>query len=195
MPKLLLGALAAAIAMFITGFVFYATPLNMIAFGSLDAAQSANLQAALAQNIAHTGTYIAPDPATAAGTVLYGKGPVAMIHYNSAGFAASNMGGIIQGFIHELIVALILAFALFGIAVRVPDFASRARLVVLFAVAASALIHLGQPIWMHIDWAHAIFCFVADAAMLIAGGLVIARWFLPTAAATASTTASTARVP
>lgn len=181
MPKMLLGALAAAAAMFITGFLFYSTPLYMIAHASLDAAQSANVQAALAQNLAQTGTYIVPDPGTAAGTVLYGQGPVAMVHYNSAGFSVSDMSAVIQGFIHELIIALLLGFALLGIAGRVPDFGSRLRLVVLFSIAAAGLIHLGEPIWMHVDWAHAIFVFIADAAMLIVGGLVISRWFLPAA--------------
>lgn len=181
MPKMLLGAIAAAVAMFITGFIFYATPLYMIAHGSIDAVQSANIQAALARDLAQTGTYVIPDPGTAQGTVLYGKGPVAMVHYNLSGFPVSDMGAIVQGFIHELIVALILGFALLGIAARVADFGSRARLVVLFSVAAAALIHLGEPIWMHVDWAHAIYVFIADTVMLAVGGLVIARWFLPTA--------------
>ena len=60
MPRMLLGAIAAAVAMFILGFIFFATPLQFIGFGSVDAAQSANLQAALAQNIAATGTYVVP---------------------------------------------------------------------------------------------------------------------------------------
>lgn len=179
MPKMLLGALAAAVAMFITGFIFFATPLSLIGFDTLDAAQSTSLQAALAQNVPHTGTYAVPNPDTPQGTVLYGKGPVAMVHYNSDGFAVADMGVLVSGFIHEVVVALILGFALLGIAGRVYDFASRARLVILFSTAASALIHLGEPVWMHVDWAYAIYGFIADAAMLIVGGLVIARWFLP----------------
>ena len=88
---------------------------------------------------------------------------------------------LVQGFIHALIVALILGFALLGVAGRVTAPGDRMRLVVLFAIAGSALIHLGAPIWMHVDWPYAVYSFVADAAMLIAGGFVIARWFLPKA--------------
>lgn len=181
MPRMLLGAIAAAVAMFILGFIFFATPLQFIGFGSVDAAQSANLQAALAQNIAATGTYVVPNPASAEGTVLYGKGPIAMVHYNSMGFAVADMGVLIGGFVHMLVIALLIGFALLGVASRVTDFGSRARLALLFAVAGAAFIHLGEPVWMHVDWAYAIYGFVADGVMLAAAGLIIARWFLPRA--------------
>jgi hypothetical protein len=35
---------------------------------------------------------------------------------------------------------------------------------------------------MHHDWVHALYNFAANAAMLLAGGLVLARWFMPVAA-------------
>ncbi|MCJ8158736.1 hypothetical protein [Sphingomonas sp. LaA6.9] len=181
MPRMLIGALAAAVAMFITGFIFFASPLSLIAFRTVDDTRSASVQAALAQNIPATGTYVVPNPGTRAGTVLYGKGPVATVHYNAMGFPVASTSAVVSGFIHESIVALILGFALLGISGRVTDFASRGRIVVLFSVAASGLIHLGAPIWMRFDWTYAIYSFVADAAMLIVGGLVIARWFLPKA--------------
>ncbi|MBK7283535.1 MAG: hypothetical protein IPI83_03180 [Sphingomonadales bacterium] len=44
------------------------------------------MQTALAANLPKTGTYMVPDPSTQSGTTLYGKGPVAMVHYNSNGF-------------------------------------------------------------------------------------------------------------
>lgn len=181
MPKMLIGVLAAAVAMFITGFIFFATPLSLVAFRTVDDTRGASVQGVLAQNIPVTGTYVIPNPGTRDGTVLFGKGPVATVHYNSDGFPVASMGVIIQGFILDAIVALIIGFALLGVARRVTDFASRAQLVVLFSVAASVLIHLGEPIWTHVDWTYAIFTFIADAAMLIVGGLVIARWFLPKA--------------
>lgn len=179
MPKLLIGIFAAAVAMFVTGFIFYASPLSAIAYSSVDATQSANIQNALAQNMPATGTYVVPNFQTPEGTVMYGKGPVATVHYNSQGFSVENMNALLSGFIHELVVSLLIGLALWGIAERVADFGSRARLVVLFSIAATALIQLGQPIWMHHDWRYAIYVFIADAAMLIAAGLVLARWFLP----------------
>jgi hypothetical protein len=184
MIKLTLGAFAAAVAMFITGFIFYATPLSMIQYKGVGETQQAAVQGALAANLTTTGTgtYMIPSPTSAEGSVMYGKGPIATVHYNVKGYSSEDASGMIGGFVQEFIVCLILAFALSRLDRRVPDFASRAQIVVGFSVAASALISLGQPVWMHEDWAYAIYAFVADATMLAVAGLVIARWFLPTAA-------------
>jgi hypothetical protein len=182
MVKTITGAFAAAVAMFIAGFIFFASPLYLIGFSSAGEAQSAAIQASLASNLPHTGTYIVPNPSTPEGTVMYGKGPIALVHYNSNGFAASDVGVLVKGFIHNLIVCLIIAFALARLDRRIPDFASRARIVVMFSVASSALLHLGQPIWFHQGWVSAIYLFIADAVRLSVAGLIIARWFLPTSA-------------
>lgn len=181
MVRIVIGSLAGGLAMFIVGFLFFATPLQLIGYSGASEVQNATVQAALAQNLPGTGTYIVPSPMSAQGAVLYGKGPVAMVHYNSEGFSTSSMAVVVEGLIHEIIVALILGFALLGVAARVTDFASRARLVVLFSVGAAALTVLSDPIWMHQDWRYSIYVFVGDVAMLCAAGLVIARWFLPKA--------------
>ena len=182
MIKLATGAFAAAVAMFVTGFIFFATPLGQIAYAGADETQSAAVQAALAANLPKTGTYMIPDPSTQSGTTLYGQGPVATVHYNSKGFSLSDMSGIGYGFLQELIVCILIAAALSTLDRRIPDFASRARIVVLFSIAASALSNLGNPIWWHHDWAYWIYNFVAESVMLSVAGLVIARWFLPVAA-------------
>ena len=182
MIKLAIGAFAAAVAMFVTGFIFFATPIGMVAYSSANEVQSAAVQAALAANLPQTGTYMVPDPSTQSGTTLYGQGPVATVFYNSRGFSLSDMSGIGYGFVQELIVCILLAAALSTLDRRVPDFASRAKIVILFSIAASAMINLGNPIWLHHDWSYWTYTFIADAAMLIVAGLVIARWFLPVAA-------------
>jgi hypothetical protein len=182
MIKLAIGAFAAAVAMFVTGFIFFATPIGQLAFSGANETQSAAVQAALAANLPQTGTYMVPDPSTQSGTTLYGQGPVATVHYNSKGFSLSDMSGIGYGFVQELIVCILLAAALSTLDRRIPDFVSRARIVVLFSIAASALSNLGNPIWWHHDWAYWTYNFVAEAVMLSVAGLVIARWFLPVAA-------------
>jgi hypothetical protein len=182
MIKLAIGSFVAAVAMFVTGFIFFATPIGMIAYSSANETQNAALQAALAANLPQTGTYMVPDPSTQSGTTLYGQGPVATVHYNSKGFSLSDMSGIGYGFLQELIVCILLAGALSTLDRRIPDFASRAKIVVLFSIASSAMINLGNPIWLHHGWTYWTYSFVAEAAMLIAAGLVIARWFLPVAA-------------
>jgi hypothetical protein len=182
MFKLAIGSVAAAVAMFITGFLFFATPLGMIAYTGASDAQSASVQASLAANLPQTGTYMIPDPSTQAGTIMFGKGPIATVHYNSHGFSVTDMSSVIWGFVQELIVCLVLAGALSHLDRRIPDFGSRARIVILFSIAAAGMIRLGDPVWNHQDWAYGIYTFVAESAMLIVAGLVLARWFLPNAA-------------
>lgn len=183
MGRILIGAVAAAIAMFIIGFIFFGSGLQGLASHSLDDQQAAAVQQSLAMNLPETGTYTLPDPNKSnEQTVMYGRGPVATIHYNMKGFAATDSGSLIAGFILDIVTALLIGLALLGIGERAPDFGSRARLVVLFALGAAAYMHLGEPIWYHHDWTHFIYLFVADAAALIAAGLIIARWFLPKSA-------------
>jgi hypothetical protein len=184
MFKMALGAFVAAIAMFVTGFLFYATPLHNLAYQSLDDAKGAAVQGVLADNLVATGTgtYMIPNPATSAGGVGYINGPIATVHFNASGFPISDMSGLAWGFFHEFIICFLLGWALMGIDRRVPDYVSRGKTVIMFSLAASAFIHLGNPIWYHHDWTYAIYRFFADAIMLTVAGMILARWFLPVAA-------------
>ena len=179
MIRVIIGAVPAALAMFVIGFIFFATGLQTIASRGLDDPQAAAVRQSLASNLQGTGTYFVPDPdASSAQTVMYGQGPIATIHYNSNGFAAMDTTGMLGGLVLNFIVALLLGAALLGIDRRVSDFGSRARVVAIIAVAAAAFMHLGEPIYYHHDWPQFIYLFVADAAALIAAGLILSRWFL-----------------
>jgi hypothetical protein len=180
MFRVIIGAVPAALAMFVIGFLFFASGLQNISTRSLDDAQAAAVQQTLASSLQGTGTYTIPNPeGSAAQTVMYGKGPIATVHYNMAGFPAMDATALVGGLVLSFIVALLIGAALVGIDRRVPDFASRARVVVIMAVAASAFNHLGEPLYYHHDWGHFIYLFVADSLALVAAGLIIARWFLP----------------
>lgn len=179
MGRVIIGAAAAAIAMLVIGFIFYGTPLNRLHVGSLENTQAATVQQALAANLPETGTYHVPSTATPEQTIMYGQGPIATVHYNVGGYSSADPTAMIGGLVLDFVVALLMGAALIGIDRRVPDFGTRARVVVLFAIAASAYIHLGGPVWYHHDWGHFIFRFVVDALTIAAGGLIVARWFLP----------------
>lgn len=183
MTRVIIGAVAAAIAMFIIGFIFFATPLTRIGTASLDNAQAATVQQALAANLPRTGTYFVPGADTPEQTVMYGQGPIATVHYNVGGFPTADTGAIVGGLILDYVVALLIGIGLLAVGRQVTDFPSRARLVVAFSVAAGIFMHLGEPIWYHHDWGHFLYLFVADVLALAVAGLVIARWFLPKAIA------------
>ena len=178
MIKLAIGSVAAAVAMFIAGFLYFAGPIATMAYSKANEVQIAAVQTALAANLPQTGTYMVPDPATQSGTTLYGKGPVATVHYNSRGFPVESAGGMAWGFVLYLAAAVLMAAALS----QVPDFRSRALVVACFAVTGSALTILTDPIFLHQDWTYAIFGFVGSVIVLLVGGLVLARWFMPSAA-------------
>jgi hypothetical protein len=183
MIRIVIGSVVGGAVMFVVGFIFWATPLAALGYSHAGEAQSAAVQTALAQNLSHTGRYIVPDVTTQGGTVLYGRGPVATVDYNSKGYATTDNGSLIGGLVQEIVVVLMFGLALLPICARVPDFESRARVVVGISAAAAVMIALSDPIFEHADWRFAIYAVVADIAMLAAGGLVLARWFLPHAGA------------
>lgn len=174
MVRTMIGGLLGGIAMFITGFIFWGTPLSALAFSRAGDQASANLQAAMAQALTPTGTgvYVIPDPATAQGTILYGRGPVAQIFYNEGGFPVMDSGALIGGLILSLVVGVIIALAL---RFALGDFASRARITILFALAAVLWLHIGQAVFNHAPWAYMLYLAFSDFVALAAAGLIAAK--------------------
>lgn len=177
--RAVIGGLAGAIAMFAVGILFWASPLNHLAYANTDENRGAAVQLALATNLPHTGRYQIPDMNTAGGTTLYGRGPVATIDYNTGGFSTSDPATMIGGFVQEAAASLMIAFTLFAISFRVTDFTSRFRVALGLSAAATVMITLSDPIFAHGPWAFAIYNLVACLAMLTASAFVITRWFLP----------------
>ena len=179
MGRMIIGALVAAVAMFFIGFIFFGPlGLNHIATGSVTDAQAAAIQQSLSANLPNTGTFVVPSPESSPPqTVMYGQGPIATIHYNTAGFAAMDTKALGIGFAFDFLIALLIGIALLGIEGRVPDFGSKARVAMIIAVAGSAYNHLSEPIYYHHDWPHFVYAFVADGLMLAAAGFILA-WFL-----------------
>jgi len=173
--RALIGGVAAAVAMFIIGFIFFATPLHKLGTGSLDNAQAAAVQLAMAQNIPESGTYFVPSGDTPEQAGMYSRGPVATVHYNTNGYSIADPASMIGGFLHRLVVCLLMAVGLYTLSLHVPDFGTRVRLLVLGVVGAAVFMRLGQPIWYHQDWGHAIYLFIADSVAMIVAGLVILK--------------------
>jgi hypothetical protein len=175
MARALIGALIGAVAMFIIGFIFFATPLTKLGAATVDNAQAAAVQQAMAANLPRTGTYYVPSADTPEQTVMYGQGPVATIHYNISGFSVADPAVMISGFVHMFVVALLMAVGLFTMSRYVPSFGEQVRLLVLGVVGAAAFMRLGEPIWYHHDWGHAIYMFIADTISLSVAGLIILK--------------------
>jgi hypothetical protein len=188
MVRIVIGSVLGGLLQFFIGFLFWGTPLSSLVFSKANDAQNATVQAALAQNLAATGTYYIPWPDTAQGTVLHGKGPVALIFFNTHGFPQMLPSALIGGLVLSIVSMLLIGLALHTVAARVPDFASRARIVIFAAVGIVAYAVLGQPVYnFYMPWGYWVYLAVSLLAGLIAGGLVLARWFVPFAAPRAET--------
>ena len=186
MIRMILGAALSAVAMFVIGFIFWGpTGLSGVAVKSLDDTRAAAVSSVLAANVPASGTYSVPnDRESPAQTAMYGNGPIATVHYNSAGFVADpTVFG--AGLIFNFAIALLIGLAMVGIDGRVTDFGSRARVAVLIALAGSGFVQLSEPIYWHHDWAYAIYAFIADGLNHTAAGLIFA-WILPRPAANAA---------
>lgn len=179
MPKLLLGGVLGGLAMWVVGFIFWGTPLSLLAFGKTDDATSAALHSALSQHLGSlgTGAYPIPWSGTPLGTQLYAQGPTAMVFFNSSGFAIPDTSALIGGLVLAIVCSLLAAFAV-RLAAGGLQFGERMRLVVLVAVAAVTYTNLGQPIFNHMPWGYFIYMWVSELASWIAAGAVIA-WALP----------------
>ena len=168
MRSFAVGSLIAAVVMFVLGFIFFVL-LGSLKFDPLAGDVADSVQSALAGTLSETGTYIVP-----ADEESFMRGPSALVQYVAAGELPTLPMELGMGFVHFLLTALLLGYGLKAVG---GGFGRQARAVIWFGLAASAFMHLGDPIWYGVSWRAALFEFVADAVMLIAGGLVLARWF------------------
>jgi hypothetical protein len=189
MARTFIGGLVGGIILFVLGYVFWATPLGEIPYKSASDAQNAAVQTALAQNLTQTGTgtYIIPAHRSAQGAVLYAKGPIATVDFNTAGFSPDDMSMLLPGFVTAIVAGLLMAFGLAAVGGGGRSFANLGRLVVLYSLGFTAWEFLGAPIFNHFGWGYWIYSFVVESVSLIVAGLVIARWFMPHGHAAAAT--------
>src|SRR3546814_13271406 len=107
-------------------------------------------------------------PATAQGTILYGKGSVATVFYNNSGFPVTDAGALIGGLILALVVGIVIALML---RLASGDLGGRARATVLFALAAVLWLHVGQAVFNHAPWGYILYLAFSDFTALVAAWL------------------------
>lgn len=181
MVRTFIGGIVGGLILFVTGFIFWATPLGELPFTRAGDTENAAVQLSLAQNLTQTGTgaYIIPAHASAGGAVLYAQGPIATVYFNTAGYSPDDMSMIVPGLILALIAGLLMAFGLAAVGGGGRSFSATARLVILFSLGFTVWEYLATPIFNHFGWRYWIYAFTAETVSLILAGLVIARWFLP----------------
>jgi hypothetical protein len=180
MVRIMIGAVIGGIVQFFIGAIAWATPLGRVAFVGASDVAAADLQAELARNLTQTGTgtYFIPSPETAEGTVMMGKGPVALILFNTSGFPPMDPASLLTG----LGLSVLMLF-LIGMALSMIDgFAQRMQALVLIAVATTLYFIFAMPVYNpYMPWAYWIYLGVECLIALVAGGFVMLRWFMPKA--------------
>jgi hypothetical protein len=187
MVRTFIGGIVGGLILFVSGFIFWATPLGELPFNRAADPQNAAVQLAMAQNLSPTGTgaYIIPAHGSASGAVLYAQGPIATVFFNTQGFSPDDMAMLLPGLIVALVAGLLMAFGLAAVGGGGRSFAGTGRLVVLMSLAFTVWEFLASPIFNHFGWRFWIYSFVSESVAFIVAGLVIARWFLPAAATVA----------
>src|SRR3546814_17696445 len=89
-------------------------------------------------------------------------------------------GAWLGGFIQMMGVTLRMSAAVYFRSRHVAGFSERVKMLVLAVLAAAIFMRLGDPIWYHHGWGHAIYLFVADTIMLLVAGVIILK-LLPAA--------------
>lgn len=179
MIRIFIGSIVAGVIQFIIGAIAWATPLGKLAFTSLGGPETADLQGAMARTLAPTGTgtYFIPSPETPEGTVLLGKGPVALVHFNTHGFPPMDPTSLLIGLMLSVVMMLLVGIALS----HVRESAARMRVMLLFAVATVLYFVVAMPVYNpYMPWGWWAYLAVADFIAFTVGAFVLLR-FIPAA--------------
>ena len=180
MRRLILGSVAAGLAMWFVGFVFWGPLLGWIPFTQLTDDRTAALHVAMkdALGLIGTGVYQVPSTMTVIGTQLHAQGPVAIIHFTNSGFPGFDTTGLLWGLLLAIVCAFLMGLGLRSVAANL-GFPDRMKLVALIAFAVAGYTDIGQPVFNHAPWGYYIYLFISDVVTWLAAGAILARWFLP----------------
>ncbi len=191
MIRIVLGSIVAGLIQFLVGALAWATPLGRLAFTRAGAPATADLQQALARTLTETGTgtYFIPQPDTPGGTVLLGRGPVALIHFNTDGFAPMMPGALLTG-----LVMSIATMFLIGVALSFVRADRRIAVLLLFAVATVGYFIASLPVYnFYMPWNWWMYLAVEEFIAFTLGAVVMVRFFIPEKDETAVSRVAAAR--
>ncbi len=180
MIKLALGAALAAIAMFVWGFIYWGSGI-IDPFSHMTGENETAIADTLKANLPADGVYFVPEPKHGSPEEWQNRmsaGPVAMINYRSGGTAPMSQT-MAFGFLHMLGTAILLALLLQMVLPVAPAYADRLKIVAFIGVIAAFTAHMGQPIWWHWPWTHALISAGYTFGSFLIAGLVLSYFVTP----------------
>ena len=177
--RLVLGSVLTAIAIFVWGFLFWGMNIAQ-PFAPVDPAAETAISETLKANLKADDAYYVPTMTMndEKGWVEKHKaGPLAQIFYRAEGSDPMNPMTFVWGFVHMLVTALILGFALYMVSGGLATYRQRVLAVVTFGIAASIFAHLSNPVWFLEPWHYSIAGAVYDFVAYVLAGLILG-WFI-----------------
>ena len=179
MLKSALGALLAAIAMFVWGFVYWGSGL-VDPFTHMSAEAEAALGEAVKTNLTADGVYVVPDPKNGTEEEWMQRmsaGPFAMINLKAGGTPPMQTT-LALGFVHMLVTTILLA-ALLMYVTPAANYLERLKVIATVGFIAAVFAHFGQPIWWHYPWPYALVGAIYDLGAYVISGAVLAYFVTP----------------
>jgi hypothetical protein len=184
--RLLVGAVAASLAMFVWGFLFWGVlPWSKSVMRPLpeEAAVIESLKAAPMP----TAVYFYPFPAESAGEEAMKKmdeqhraGPIVEIRYRAEGAPMMDPATMAKGYLHFLAATFLAGLLLCFTLPAAPGFVRRWGFVFLFGVAAAFFHDFSGPIWFFNPWDFAVLNFGYHVVGWLIGGFILAMILRPT---------------
>ncbi len=180
MKNIAIGGLISAIATFMWGFVFWATPISQPSMKHTTSPQNTAIREALKDNLTETGTYFVPDQMHDMEGFMtqHREGPLATIHFQKGGAEAMGAGVMLKGILHMLLVWLFVGWLL-ALLPPLDTYAKRFRTVLLFGVASAVWSTLGMPIWYFQPWAYWLMTCVYDLGAWAIAAAILAHFVKP----------------
>ncbi|HCR48866.1 MAG TPA: hypothetical protein DIW24_04500 [Bacteroidetes bacterium] len=180
MKNIALGGFISAIATFMWGFLFWATPISQPAMKHATPEQNTTIREILKQNLSETGTYFIPDQMHDMDGFMHQhrEGPLATIHFRREGAEAMGLGVMLQGLFHMMIVWLFVGWVLSQFR-QLDTYTKRLRTVLFFGVASAVWSTLGMPIWYFQPWAYWMMTCVYDVGAWAIAAAILARFIKP----------------
>jgi len=187
MKQVAIGGVLAAVAVFLWGFAFWATPLSYNAFNHTSPETESQVAAALRSAGLADGAWQIPDPMAGGDAAdmarRYADGPIVSMHIRNAGVPMMNPMVMLNGWLHMLVTFSLLALLVHGLRNRLPTWRDRFRLVAFIGVIAAIYANLGNPVWFYQSWTHHGLIALYDLVSYLIAGAVIAWAVRPDASA------------
>jgi hypothetical protein len=178
MKKYVLAPALAALAMFVFGAVYWMSPFPYKALSRVP--DDAAAGAALAKIFPATGAYFVPGMylADKQHEELLKRGPTAEVHFIDHGMPLMDPMQLVQGYIHEFVVCLVLVMLLEWAAPGFKRWICRAKFCAMIGLL-QALCDYGYSVWWYHSIAWETSQAVYDFLALVVVGLVLGKLLTP----------------